>query len=65
MQEISPSEDRILRFLKFRGPQTTPTIARHLKVTLPGARKHLTALFEAKLVSFADEGGSVGPPKRT
>ena len=65
MQEISASEDRILRFLKFRGAQTTPAIARHLKMTLPGARKHLAALFEAKLVDFADEPGSVGRPKRS
>jgi predicted ArsR family transcriptional regulator len=65
MQEISSSEDRILRFLKFRGAQTTPAIARHLKITLPGARKHLTSLLAARLVSFADEAGSVGRPKRS
>lgn len=65
MQELSPSEDRILRFLKFRGSQTTPAIARHLKITLPGARKHLSALLEAGLVGFADEAGSVGRPKRS
>ena len=53
MQDIGTSEDRILRFLKFRGPQATPAIARHLKITLPGARKHLTALLEAKLVDFS------------
>jgi len=65
MQEISSSEDRILRFLKFRGAQNTPAIARHLKISLPGARKHLTSLLAAKLVSFADEAGSVGRPKRS
>lgn len=65
MQDISTSEDRILRFLKFRGAQSTPAIARHLKITLPGARKHLTALLEAKLVSFTDEAGGVGRPKRS
>ena len=65
MQEIGMSENRILRFLKFRGPQTTVTIARHLKMTLPGARKHLTSLLAAKLVSFADASGDVGRPKRS
>ena len=65
MQELSSSEDRILRFLKFRGPQTTPAIARHLKITLPGARKHLATLLAAKLVSFTDERGAVGRPKRS
>ena len=65
MQDEASSEDRILRFLKFRGAQSTTAIARHLKITLPGARKHLTVLFEAKLVSFADEAGKVGRPKRS
>lgn len=65
MQDASSSEDRILRFLKFRGPQTTTAIAGQLKITLPGARKHLNALLSAKLVSFADEGGAVGRPKRS
>jgi predicted ArsR family transcriptional regulator len=65
MQDITSSEDRILRFLKLRGAQTTSAIARHLKITLPGARKHLASLLAAKLVSFADEAGSVGRPKRS
>jgi predicted ArsR family transcriptional regulator len=65
MQDLGASEDRILRFLKFRGAQTTPTIARHLKITLPGARKHLSALLEAKLVRFSEEAGRVGRPKRS
>ena len=47
MQGISSGEGRILRFLKFRGAQTTPAIARHLKITSPGARKHLTALLDS------------------
>ena len=65
MQELSSSEDRILRFLKFRGAQSTPVIARHLKMTLPGARKHLSALLAAKLVNFSDESGKVGRPRRS
>jgi predicted ArsR family transcriptional regulator len=64
MQDGS-SEDRILRFLKFRGAQTTPAVARHLKMSLPGARKHLAALLEARLVSFVDAPGAVGRPKRS
>jgi predicted ArsR family transcriptional regulator len=65
MQDIGASEDRILRFLKFRGPQATAAIARHLKITLPGARKHLTALMDAKLVGFSDQSGKVGRPRRS
>lgn len=64
MQEEGASEGQILRFLKFRGPQSTDSIARHLKITLPGARKHLNALLGAQLVGYADEGGQVGRPKR-
>lgn len=64
MQEEGASEGQILRFLKFRGPQSTNSVARHLKMTLPGARKHLNALLAAQLVDFADEGGQVGRPKR-
>lgn len=65
MQDPASSEERILRFLKFRGAQSTPAIARHLKMTLPGARKHLTLLLEARLVSFSDEAGKVGRPRRS
>lgn len=65
MQEEGTSEGQILRFLKFRGPQSTDSIARHLKITLPGARKHLNALLGAHLVGFDDESGQVGRPKRS
>ncbi|MGE0008938.1 MAG: helix-turn-helix transcriptional regulator [Parvibaculaceae bacterium] len=65
MQEAGASGERILHFLKFRGPQTTAAVARHLKMTLPGARKHLAALLGAGLVGFADEPGTVGRPKRS
>lgn len=65
MQEEGASEGQILRFLKFRGPQSTDSIARHLKITLPGARKHLNALLTAQLVGFTDESGQVGRPKRS
>jgi predicted ArsR family transcriptional regulator len=65
MQEASSSGERILHLLKFRGPQTTAAVARHLKMTLPGARKHLAALLGAGLVGFADEPGTVGRPKRS
>ena len=65
MQDVSQSAERILRFLKFRGRQSTASIARHLRITLPGARKHLAALSAAKLVSYAEESGKVGRPRRS
>lgn len=58
------SEERILRFLKFRGRQTAETIARHLDISVPGARKHLDRMKAAELVDFEDEAGAVGRPRR-
>lgn len=65
MPATENGEGRILRFLKFRGPQSTDSVARHLGITLPGARKHLQSLIQANLVAYSDETGQVGRPKRT
>ena len=59
------SEDRILYFLKSRGPQTAATIAKRLGITAVGARKHLQNLEAQQLVAFTDRRESVGRPKRT
>lgn len=64
MQTPAASGARILRFLKFRGPQTAETLARHLGITVPGTRKHLTGLLDEGLVQHFDEAGSVGRPRR-
>jgi predicted ArsR family transcriptional regulator len=58
------SEHRILTFLKLRGPQATAAIARYLKLTIPGARKHLLALAKEGLVAFDDRRQGVGRPRR-
>lgn len=64
MPAAASSEDRILRFLKFRGPQTAEAVSRHLGVTVPGARKHLVAMLDRDLVAPFDEAGAVGRPRR-
>ena len=64
MLDVSASEDRILRHLKFRGPQPTEAVARHLSVSLPGGRKHLDALRRRGLVDCEDVASGVGRPKR-
>lgn len=64
MPDISPSENRILRFLKFRGDQATAAVALHLDITAPGARKHLNNLSKTGLVTFEDRTGRVGRPER-
>lgn len=61
---IPSSEDRILRFLKFRGAQRTEAVARHLGISPTGARKQLSALSDAGLLAWSDEAGAVGRPKR-
>lgn len=57
-------EDGVLRLIKFRGEQTTRSVARHLGITEPGARKHLAALLDDGLVRFEDRTGKVGRPQR-
>ncbi len=57
------AEDRILHLLKSRGPATTDAIARHLRVTVVGARKHLSELRRRDLVHDKPEAGRVGRPR--
>lgn len=64
MPAPASSEERILRFLKFRGPQTAETVSHHLGVSVPGARKHLLAMRQGGLIDHFDEAGAVGRPRR-
>lgn len=64
MQAPASSDERLLRFLKFRGPQTAEAISRHLGISVPGVRKHLAALQQGDLIDHFDETGSVGRPRR-
>lgn len=64
MPAPASSEERILRFLKFRGPQTAETVSHHLGVSVPGARKHLLSMREGGLIDHFDEAGAVGRPRR-
>ena len=64
MTQPASAEERILRFLKFRGPQAAEEIARHLGISVPGARKHLAGMVERRLLSTFDESAGVGRPRR-
>lgn len=64
MSTSSSGGDGILDLIKHRGPQTAEAVARHLAISVPGARKHLAGLARAALVDHFDEAGSVGRPKR-
>lgn len=58
------ADDRILHWLKSRGPQPTEALARQLGISLPGVRKHLSALLAQGLLAFTDRTGAVGRPRR-
>lgn len=58
------AREKILFFLKTKGPQTAAQIARRLGVTPMAVRQHLYALREAGDVEFADERRKVGRPAR-
>ncbi len=64
MSHAGSAEDRILRFLKFRGPQTADDVARHLGISIPGVRKHLVGMLERNLLTSFDESAGVGRPRR-
>ena len=62
--ESDRSADRILLYLKPRGPQPAAQIARRLDVTPMAVRQHLYALRDEGLVTYTDEHRKVGRPAR-
>lgn len=58
------SADRILLYLKTKGPQPAAQIARRLEVTPMAVRQHLYALRDGGLVTYTDERRKVGRPAR-
>lgn len=58
------SEDRILLALKSNGELSTQALARKLKLSLAGTRKHLMALTAAGLAASDMMAAGVGRPKR-
>ena len=58
----SGARDRLLFFLKTRGPQTTAELARRLDMTTMGVRGHLAKLEAKELVDHENEPRSVGRP---
>src|SRR6266853_3370014 len=60
----SDNSNRILYALKSRGPLGTGTLAPALGITEVGVRQHLAKLHSEGLVTFDDQAGEVGRPKR-
>lgn len=58
------AREKILFFLKTKGPQAAGQIAKRLGVTAMAVRQHLYALQEEGAVEFTDERRKVGRPAR-
>ena len=58
------AREKILFFLKTKGPQAAAQIAKRLGVTAMAVRQHLYALQEEGAVEYSDERRKVGRPAR-
>ena len=58
------AKERLLHSLKTKGSQTATALARRMGVTPMAIRQHLAALETERLVTFHDERGRVGRPRR-
>jgi len=56
--------ERVLFFLKTKGPQTAARMAKRLGVTAMAVRQHLAVLQREELVDFTDDRRKVGRPAR-
>jgi predicted ArsR family transcriptional regulator len=63
-QDEDRSQDRILFYLKTRGPQTAADAGARLGMTSAGARQHLLKLETAGLVESADQRRGRGRPRK-
>jgi predicted ArsR family transcriptional regulator len=54
----------LLYMLKSRGPLAAGAVARALGITAVGVRQHLAKLHAEGLVTFEDQAGEIGRPKR-
>src|SRR5437870_4544829 len=58
------TQDRILLYLKTKGPQAAQPIAKRMGVTAMAIRQHLYMLRRAGMVEYTDERRKVGRPAR-
>ncbi len=62
--ENASARDKILFYLKTRGPQTAASVASRLEVTAMAVRQHLYELERDGMVAHEDQRRSVGRPAR-
>src|ERR1700745_1982960 len=60
----SDNNSQLLYTLKSRGPLAASALARALGITAVGIRQHLAKLYAEGLVSYDDQAGEIGRPKR-
>lgn len=58
------TSDKILFFLKTRGPQTAKTLSEHFGMTTMGIRQHVLQLEQSELLNSFDRNEKVGRPSR-
>src|SRR5262245_60277052 len=63
-EDSARARDKVLFYLKTKGPQTAAQLSRRLSVTPMAVRQHLYVLEQDGLVSFVDERKRVGRPSR-
>ncbi|CAG0996733.1 hypothetical protein PLCT2_02804 [Planctomycetaceae bacterium] len=63
-EDSARARDKVLFYLKTKGPQTAAQLAKRLGVTPMAVRQHLYALENDALVGFNDERKHVGRPSR-
>jgi predicted ArsR family transcriptional regulator len=64
MEADARTRDRILYYLKSKGPHSAAQLARRLSITAMAVRQHLYRLAKEGLVEFAEQRRRVGRPLR-
>jgi len=59
---LTPSRQRILDLLKWKGPQTAAELAKQIDITVVAVRQHLQALTQDGLLQFDEEKQAIGRP---
>ncbi len=59
---MTPSRQRILDLLKWKGPQTAAELAKRIDITVVAVRQHLQSLTQDGMLQFDEERQAVGRP---
>jgi predicted ArsR family transcriptional regulator len=59
---LTPSRQKILDLLKWKGPQTAAELAERIDITVVAVRQHLQSLTQEGMLQFDEERQAVGRP---